>query len=157
MGRPAARALAAAGLAAGGLLAAGCSQGGLGLAQQACVHVHRSIALYARSQRDPNSAPAARDRRLALAQLQVAEPLAAAANSEDGSWNGLMTTLTESARVPESELVVALRSQCSEAGTAGGPPAVTGPTIPPGLVTGAKSGTHHPPPATGTAAGAGAG
>ena len=39
-------------------------------------------------------------------------PLAAAANSDDGSWNALMTTISEGATVDEGHLVPSLRAQC---------------------------------------------
>ncbi len=45
-------------------------------------------------------------------QLRVALPLAAAANSDDGSWNSLMTTISEISTVDEGHLVPALRAQC---------------------------------------------
>ena len=42
----------------------------------------------------------------------MALPLAAAANSDDGSWNSLMTTISEGATVDEGHLVPSLRAQC---------------------------------------------
>ncbi len=38
--------------------------------------------------------------------------MAAAANSDDGSWNALMTTISEGATVDEGHLVPSLRAQC---------------------------------------------
>jgi hypothetical protein len=38
--------------------------------------------------------------------------LAAAANSDDGSWNALMTTISEGATIDEGHLVPSLRAQC---------------------------------------------
>ncbi len=45
-------------------------------------------------------------------ELRNALPLAARANSADGTWNALMTTISESAVVDEGHLVPALRAQC---------------------------------------------
>jgi hypothetical protein len=81
--------------------------------QQACVHVHRSVADYLLATR--NSTPAATAAQLQLEadqQLRDALPLAAAANSDDGSWNSLMTTISESATVDEAHLIPSLRAQC---------------------------------------------
>ena len=50
-------------------------------------------------------------------ELRAALPLAAAANSDDGSWNSLMTTISEGAAVDEGHLVPALRAQCVVADT----------------------------------------
>jgi hypothetical protein len=104
--------LALAGGAALGLSA--CStQGGQDLAQQACVHVRISVSDYLRAVR-PGTAPsaAAQLQERADQQLRDALPLAAAANSDDGSWNALMTTISEGATVDEGHLVPSLRAQC---------------------------------------------
>jgi hypothetical protein len=53
----------------------------------------------------------------ASAELRAALPLAAAANSDDGTWNSLMTTISEAATVDESHLVPALHAQCVVADT----------------------------------------
>lgn len=103
----------------GGLLLAGCGGSGVGLAQEACTHVNRSISLYLTSFRQQDPAAASRLRVQAYAQLVDAEPLAAAANSQNGQWNPLMTTLSESARVSEAELIQALQTQCAVAATGG--------------------------------------
>jgi hypothetical protein len=115
-GRPdGARALAALALAAGAAfgLSACSTQGGQDLAQQACVHVHRSVTDYLLSTR-PGTAPAAAAQlqKQASQELRAALPLAAAANSDDGTWNSLMTTISEGAVVDEGHLVPALRAQC---------------------------------------------
>ncbi len=104
---PALAALAALGLSA-------CStQDGQDLAQQACVHVHRSVADYLRAVSPGTSAAAAVQlQKEADQELRVALPLAAAANSDDGSWNALMTTISEGATVDEGHLVPSLRAQC---------------------------------------------
>jgi len=109
--------LALAGGAALGLSA--CStQGGRDLAQQACVHVRISVSDYLRAVR-PGTVPAAAAQlqKQADQQLRDALPLAAAANSDDGSWNALMTTISEGATVDEGHLVPSLRAQCVVANT----------------------------------------
>ena len=96
-----------------------CSNGGgQALAQQACAHVNRSIADYERANR-PGTPPAvaARLLREADVELRAALPLAAQANSDDGSWNALMTAISESAVVDEGHLVPSLHAQCVEADT----------------------------------------
>ena len=94
-------------------LSACSSQGGQNLAQQACVHVHLSVADYLRAV-NPKTSPAtaAQLQKEADQELRDALPLAAAANSDDGSWNSLMTTISEGATVDEGHLVPALRAQC---------------------------------------------
>jgi hypothetical protein len=109
----------AAGLAGTVLGLSACSnQGGQALAQQACVHVHRSVTDYLDSTR-AGTAPAtvAHLQDEADQELRAALPLAAAANSADGSWNSLMTTISESATVDEGHLLPSLRAQCVVADT----------------------------------------
>jgi hypothetical protein len=108
-----------AALAVALLALSGCGQqGGQNLAQQACVHVHRSVEDYTRSSRPGVSASTvALLRTEADGQLRAALPLAAAANSDDGSWNSLMTTISESATIDEGHLVPALVAQCAVADT----------------------------------------
>jgi hypothetical protein len=115
-GRPAAvRLVAVLALAVGAALGlSACStQDGQDLAQQACVHVHLSVTDYLRAVSPGTSAPAAAQlQREADEQLRAALPLAADANSDDGSWNALMTTISEGATVDEGHLVPSLRAQC---------------------------------------------
>jgi len=109
------RVLALAAVVAGGVLglSACATQGGQALAQQACVHVHRSVAAYERSTRVGTPATdVAQLQKQAAQELRLALPLAAAANSDDGSWNSLMTTISESSWVDEGHLVPALSAQC---------------------------------------------
>ncbi len=95
-----------------GLSACG-DAGGQALAQQACVHVHRSVDDYVRSTlAGTPSATVALLQKEADQELRAALPLAAAANSDDGSWNSLMTTISEGATVDEGHLVPALRASC---------------------------------------------
>ena len=96
MRRRAAVAPALAGLAGLALLLAGCSNSGLTLARQACTHVETSIRLYTDASHDTDQSRATAQRQEALEELEAALPLAAQANSADGQWNPLMTTLQES-------------------------------------------------------------
>jgi hypothetical protein len=91
-----------------------CGNGdGQALAEQACVHVHRSVTDYLRSTRaDTPPATAAQLLMRAERELRAALPLAAQANSADGSWNGLMTTISEISIVDEGHLLPSLRAQC---------------------------------------------
>jgi hypothetical protein len=99
-------------------LSACSQQSGLDLARQACVHVNRSLHDYALSSRPDTTAALAADLRdRADSELRIALPLAAQANSADGSWNSLMTTISEEATVDESHLVPALKAQCVQADT----------------------------------------
>jgi hypothetical protein len=109
------RVLGAAALSIGAAVGfASCGgQSGQALAQQACVHVHRSVHDYLQSTRAGTSpATVALLRRDADQQLRIALPIAAAANSDDGSWNSLMTTISEGATVDEGHLIPSLRAQC---------------------------------------------
>jgi hypothetical protein len=104
------------------LALSGCSQNGLALAQQACVHVDRSVTLYKEAERTPSPTVARTQVQQAYVQLRDALPLAAAATSDNGQWNALMTAISESARVDESQLLTALQDECAVA--AGSQPAV---------------------------------
>jgi len=88
----------------------------IGLARQACVHVNRSLVLYEHS-RTEDGAHATADANAAMNQLREGLPDAATAAGEDGQFQGLMTTLAESARIPESNLVNALQDQCQSVGS----------------------------------------
>lgn len=125
--RPARRLATAAAVVAlgtGGL--AGCSNSdALALARQACGHVQRSLALYQAAQGSPNPPDQQAKTQAALGELRLALPLAATAAGESPQWQALMTTLTESSRVPESDLVIALQQQCADASGGGQPSATT--------------------------------
>ena len=83
------------------------------MARQACVHVQRSVRDYEQSTlAATSSVDVAQLRVEADAELRAALPLAAAANSADGSWNSLMTTISEGATVDEAHLIPALKGQC---------------------------------------------
>jgi hypothetical protein len=111
--------LALAVVAAAGVsgLAACDSQGsGQALAQQACVHVHQSARDWLRSAAPGTpAATVARLQKDAAQELRLALPLAAAANSDDGTWNALMTDLSESAITDEAHLLPSLQAQCAVA------------------------------------------
>jgi hypothetical protein len=107
-------------IVAGGVALSACGGdgGGQALAQQACVHVHRSVAYYEQAiAAGTPVADAAALQKKAAQELRAALPLAAEANSDDGSWNSLMTTISESADVDEAHLLPALKAQCVVANT----------------------------------------
>jgi hypothetical protein len=109
--------VAAAAVIALGLGAAlsACGNSGATLAKQACTHIDRSIDLLEESGHQSDHDQAAQDAAQAYSQLRAALPIAAQAAFQDGQWQALMTTVSESNRVPESTLVSALKAQCSEA------------------------------------------
>jgi hypothetical protein len=100
-------------LAGGVALSACSSSGGQALAQQACVHVKDSVSDYERAgvAGTPPAQVAALQMKAAQ-QLRAALPLAAAANSDDGTWNALMTVLSESSDIDEGHLLPSLKAQC---------------------------------------------
>ncbi|HLG68780.1 MAG TPA: hypothetical protein VKV36_13040 [Acidimicrobiales bacterium] len=112
--RRGARSAALVVIAVGALASACGTPSGDALAQRACAHVDRSLHLYREAQqtRDPRQALAWRNQ--ALDELRAALPLAAqATSSSNGQWVALETTISESARVDEGELLVALRQECA--------------------------------------------
>jgi hypothetical protein len=113
--------VALAAVAAGAVvgLSACSASSGEDLARQACVHVERSVRAWEQSTRaGMTAAEAAQLQTRAASELRSALPLAAAANSDDGSWNSLMTTISEGATVDESHLVPSLKAQCVVANAA---------------------------------------
>ena len=112
-----------AGVTLGGGVLGACSSGSSSLGHEACVHVQRSLAEFAAASRTVSRSVAAADRAKALGQLRAALQPAALAASGDGQWQALEATLSETNRVPESELVPALTAQC--AGN-GGPAGASG-------------------------------
>ncbi len=82
-----------------GSAVAACSAGGDGLARQACTYVDRSIASCSghRSRVRLGRQPL---RQRAYDELLSALPIAAEAAYRDGQWQALMTTLSETNRVP---------------------------------------------------------
>ena len=85
------------------------------LARSSCAHVNASINLYEKAQRtsDPVAARALSGK--AYVELLSAIPIAAQAAYHDIQWESLSATLSEANRVPESELLPSLRSQCQNA------------------------------------------
>jgi len=99
-----------------GALVTGCSsQDAKALAQQACTHVERGLAV----EHEASTAGAAQASQLdaeALDQIRDAVPLAAEAAGDDTTWQALEATLSESSRVPLRYLLPALTSQCEGVG-----------------------------------------
>ncbi|MHB8680487.1 MAG: hypothetical protein ACYDA2_00105 [Acidimicrobiales bacterium] len=126
----------AAGSAVAALALAGCANSNaLGLVRQACGHVQRSFGLYQAATSASDAAHQAADEAAAHEQLRQALPLAAKAAGESPEWSALSTTLSESSRVPESDLVSALHQQCADIGSGGSAPTTSSsapgvPTLP---------------------------
>jgi Tfp pilus assembly protein PilN len=98
-----------------GVTLSACGNSGTTLAQQACGHSDRSLTLLARSTHETDAVTANTFKEQAYQQLRQALPIAAEAAYHDGQWQALMTTVSESNRVPESTLVDSLRVQCQQA------------------------------------------
>jgi hypothetical protein len=92
-----------------------CGNSGATLAKQACGHINRSISLLKESDLEADHGDAAQLKQQAYDQLRTALPIAAEAAYSDGQWQALMTTVSESNRVPEATLVGALQAQCKAA------------------------------------------
>jgi hypothetical protein len=108
---------------------AGCAtHNGTDLARQACQHVERSLTLYRASLHATSPGVAKAQQAQAVAELQVALPMAATAAGEAGQFQALMSTLAESDHLPESYLVHALGEQCAAADSNGGILPATPPT-----------------------------
>ncbi len=101
-------------VASGAGIASACGASASTLGHQACVDVGHSLSIYAQSTKTSDAALAGKDRARALTLLREALQPAALAGSNDGDWQALMTTLSESNRVPESKLVPALSAQCAQ-------------------------------------------
>jgi hypothetical protein len=97
----------------GGTVLSSCAtHDALALAQQACKQVDRSITLYLRADKQPDVTVADSERAQALVLLRRALPPASIAAGEDGQWQALMADLSETSRVPESDLVTGLEAAC---------------------------------------------
>jgi predicted component of type VI protein secretion system len=87
--------------------------------QQACADVTKSISLYNASLDATNPAAAKALAKQATTELRLALPLAAAADANDGTWQPLEATLSESNRfgsgdsLNEGELTTSLSAQCA--------------------------------------------
>jgi hypothetical protein len=101
-------------IALGAALSA-CGNSGAALARQACSHINRSIALLRESDDHSDPSRSAQLGQQAYIELRKALPIAALAAYNDGQWQALMTTVSESNRVPETTLVTALTAQCGQA------------------------------------------
>jgi hypothetical protein len=98
-----------------GAFLSACGNNAAALAEQACSHVNRSLTLLDQASKETDGTAAAQLREKAYIQLRQALPIAAQAAFRDGQWQALMTTVSESNRVPETTLVAALRVQCQQA------------------------------------------
>lgn len=106
-------------VAACGMGLTACGGGAAAEGQQACAHVETSLHLYADATADlraGRTTRATQEQAEALSQLRLALPLAARASNADGQWQPLEATLSESNRVPEANLVMALNAQCQGVG-----------------------------------------
>ena len=109
-----------ASLLSAGVLLSACGAGSaVAQARTSCQFVHRALVLQAQSD-DKGLSANARDilRGRAMSELLKASPSAAAATSSDGSWNPLMTTISEAERVPLENLIPALTRLCQVANSA---------------------------------------
>jgi hypothetical protein len=103
-------------IVAGSALATGCAaQDGAALAKQACGYVNSSLSLYQSSLTPAHHYEAMHLQDQAYNELQLGLQPAAIAAGDDPRWQALMTTISESARVPEAVLVSALQQQCAVA------------------------------------------
>ncbi len=82
------------------------------LGNQACAHVAQSLSLFAQSQRPGQHNAAALAEGAGIALRDALRPAALAASSS-GDWQALATTISESSRVPERNLVQALSAECA--------------------------------------------
>lgn len=95
------------------LLAASCgSAAATSEAKQACTKIEQSLRTYQQARKATTDTQQRQLFADAQAQLLSSLSLAARATSSDGSFNALMTTVSEANRVPERYLVPALRRQC---------------------------------------------
>ena len=118
-----------AAVASGSVVAAGCGiQDGDALAKQACVYVSSSIAIYESSLGNKSATEVTHLQDEAYDRLQLGLQPAALAAGDNGQWQGLMATISESSRVPEGVLVSALQQQCAVADSPGATPPPPGST-----------------------------
>ena len=96
-----------------GLAVSACGSGAAtSEARSACNRIEHSLTLYRQSLTATSPAKAQALATQAQGALLAALPFASAATSNDGSFNALMTTLSEATRVPEKYLVDSLSLQC---------------------------------------------
>lgn len=104
-------------LLASGVLLSACGTGSaVADARTSCGFVAQALHLQTRSEARGIS-PARRQQlqAQAMSELLKGTSSAAAATSNDGSWNALVTTIGEAQRVPLHDLVPALRRLCQVA------------------------------------------
>jgi hypothetical protein len=104
-----------------GVTLSACGNGGQALAEQACTHIDRSISLLRQSSRPAGSTHSAQLEQEAYVELRKALPLTAEAAYDNAQWQALMTTVSESNRVPETTLIPALQAQCTDANASQSP------------------------------------
>jgi len=108
-------AVGVAALLASGAAVAACGASATDLAKASCAHVNSSIATLNQASHTADASKAASLRQKAYLDLLSAIPIAAQAAYHDIQWESLSATLSEANRVPESELVPALKAQCQSA------------------------------------------
>ncbi len=96
-----------------GAVLSSCGNSARSLAQQACTHVQASVNDLDRAGRATDPSEATHLRQQAYAELLDAIPIAAQAARVDGQWQSLLFTVSEVNRVPEANLVPALRAECA--------------------------------------------
>jgi hypothetical protein len=106
-------ALVAAALVAGAVGLASCGGGPNGDALKTCHGVHLALADYHRSLTAATPAARSADLRDAQHQMALVQADAAMANSQDGSFDALMTLVQESQEMAFANVAPALRSACS--------------------------------------------
>ena len=96
---------------------AGCNSSGTGsqLARSSCRQITRGLAIYDEIGHATTQQQAEHELARANADLEAAQPIAAQAALDNGTWQALMTTLQEVDRVPIANLKTALDRQCSNA------------------------------------------
>ncbi len=87
------------------------SQNASNLVRTACTYVNESISTY--NQSASTQAQKAQNINKARIELRKALPLASIAAGEDPQYQALQATLSESSRVPEGDLIHALKLQCA--------------------------------------------
>jgi hypothetical protein len=96
-----------------GLVASSCSNGAaLSNGRTACHYVDVSLKTLRSIPATASTAQRAATTKLAQSQLLEGLSYAAAATSDDGSYNALMTSIQEADRVPESYLEPSLEAIC---------------------------------------------
>lgn len=100
---------------ASGSAVAACGASAGNLAKASCSHVNASLSLLSKASHTADATQAAALREKAYIQLLAAIPIAAQAAYHDIQWEALSATLSEANRVPESELVPSLQTQCQSA------------------------------------------